>query len=164
MKAKEQPIKGGLTDLVDNIARLVDKANKYDKMWEILKRYMDDPDDMTMLEEICVKSDSDDTLDEIMDTVGVDSLDDLMAALQVFKEYKIVPRYSGKDVTDDCETTEAFWDCECHESYIHPRNESWCSRCGAKRDDQPDARINEVKEMLYRKAEEEINGKRNQHE
>lgn len=155
-ETKEQPIKGGLTDLVDNIARLVDKANKYDKIREILDKHLDDPDDLVQVEGLCVKSGSDDTLDEIMDLVGVDSLDDLMAALQVFKEYRIVPRYSGKDVTDDCMTTPAFWDCECEENYIHPRNISRCGRCGAKRDDQPDARLDEVKEMLYHKAVGEI--------
>lgn len=150
-------------DLVKMLSELVEAKEKYDALHAKLKNYIDDPDDLVQVEELCVKARSDDTLDEIMDLVGVDTLDDLMAALQVFKEYRIVPRYSGKDVTDDCMTTPAFWDCECEENYIHPRNESWCSRCGAKRDDQPDARLNEAKEMLYHKAVEEINGKRNQH-
>ena len=45
---------------------------------------------------------------------------------------------------DTCETTALFWDCECREAYIHPALELDCPRCQAMRDEQPDARIQEV--------------------
>jgi hypothetical protein len=46
-----------------------------------------------------------------------------------------------------CETTMEYWDCECDEdfTYINPKKNMKCPRCGAERDESPDARINEVK-------------------
>jgi hypothetical protein len=46
-------------------------------------------------------------------------------------------------------TTTKFWDCECddgftNEAYIHLWHEKSCSKCGAKRDEMPDSRVNEV--------------------
>jgi hypothetical protein len=37
-----------------------------------------------------------------------------------------------------------FWDCECEKQYIHSKNTPSCLRCGAKHEDQPDARANEI--------------------
>ena len=45
-------------------------------------------------------------------------------------------------------TTPLFWDCECEDGHIRPRTFANCSRCGAKQDSQPDARVNEVLDWL----------------
>lgn len=43
-------------------------------------------------------------------------------------------------------TTEEYWDCECElpRGYIWPKSVEECPRCGARQDEQPDARVNEV--------------------
>ena len=41
-------------------------------------------------------------------------------------------------------TTEAYWDCECPENYIHPKSEDKCPKCGRTSDEQPDAIVSEV--------------------
>jgi hypothetical protein len=41
-------------------------------------------------------------------------------------------------------TTSLFWDCECEEMYIHPAFQDECILCGTRREDQPDARVDEV--------------------
>lgn len=47
------------------------------------------------------------------------------------------------------DTTKHFWDCECDIHYIHPSDEcNYCVRCRARKDDQPDSRVNEVEKML----------------
>lgn len=50
-------------------------------------------------------------------------------------------------------TVPTHWDCECpsnppYNTYIHPKVIEVCKRCGAKQGDQPDARANEVAQML----------------
>jgi len=45
-------------------------------------------------------------------------------------------------------TTPDFWDCECEEDFIHSSADEACPTCGARRDEQPDSRVNEVSEML----------------
>lgn len=42
------------------------------------------------------------------------------------------------------ETSPDFWDCECENNYIHPKEQPKCEICGAIREDQPDSRINEI--------------------
>lgn len=42
-------------------------------------------------------------------------------------------------------TTEQYWDCECVDHYIHPKEDDKCWRCHAKREDQPDSMKVEVK-------------------
>jgi hypothetical protein len=49
-------------------------------------------------------------------------------------------------------TTPRFWDCECEEHFIKPKSQSFCPTCGSRRDDQPDARLNEARAMLERLA------------
>lgn len=46
--------------------------------------------------------------------------------------------------------TPLFWDCECDGTYIHPKTQARCRKCGARADDQPDAHPNEV-DALARK-------------
>ena len=41
-------------------------------------------------------------------------------------------------------TTEKFWECECVADYIKPASQGRCYKCGAYRDDQPDAIVAEV--------------------
>jgi len=44
--------------------------------------------------------------------------------------------------------TDQFWDCDCKKYYIHPRNEEECQVCHCHRDEQPDARVEEVLRLL----------------
>ena len=46
------------------------------------------------------------------------------------------------------ETTEKYWDCECAQNYIHLKSKAECLICGARHDEQPDSRVNEVENML----------------
>ena len=41
-------------------------------------------------------------------------------------------------------TTSLFWDCDCEEEYIQPAFMDECILCGSSREDQPDARVDEV--------------------
>ncbi len=41
-------------------------------------------------------------------------------------------------------TSSLFWDCECDEYYIHPVYQDECLMCSARREDQPDARVDEI--------------------
>lgn len=149
MKARKQCASS--PNMSASIQTLIEKADKYDKIREILNKHLDDPDDLVMLQEICVKSHADGTLDEIMDVVGVDTLEDLKKALEVFQEFKIERKRPKPSVF---ETTEAFWDCECNSDYIHRASESKCHKCGCYRDECPDSRVEEVKNMLFEKAVE----------
>lgn len=42
------------------------------------------------------------------------------------------------------QTTDLYWDCECTEHFIHPKDCPKCKICGAVREDQPDSRVPEV--------------------
>ena len=42
-----------------------------------------------------------------------------------------------------------FWDCECDEHYIHPGKYKKCPKCGARRDEMPDSRQNEIDEGTH---------------
>ena len=41
-------------------------------------------------------------------------------------------------------TTTLFWDCECRDNYIHPKDELACKECGCKAEDMPDSMLREV--------------------
>ncbi len=41
-------------------------------------------------------------------------------------------------------TTSLFWDCECEYDYILPAFLDECPMCNSRREDQPDARVEEV--------------------
>lgn len=43
-------------------------------------------------------------------------------------------------------TTDKYWDCECKNNYIHPKDQKKCEDCGAVAGEQPDSMVNEVKE------------------
>ena len=43
-------------------------------------------------------------------------------------------------------TTRLYWDCECRENYIKAADVPMCEECGAFREDQPDSRINEMRQ------------------
>ena len=40
-----------------------------------------------------------------------------------------------------------YWDCECEHDFIHPKEMYYCVLCGAYKDDQPDSRENEIKNL-----------------
>lgn len=50
--------------------------------------------------------------------------------------------------TRELELADQFWDCECEDLYIHPVTKRRCLACGARRDDQPNSRVNEVSERF----------------
>jgi len=37
------------------------------------------------------------------------------------------------------------WDCECNENYIKTKDVEYCKICGARQEEQPNSRINELK-------------------
>lgn len=45
------------------------------------------------------------------------------------------------------ETHPDFWDCECPSDYIHQRTDpnAVCEHCGAREEDQPDSRPDEIR-------------------
>lgn len=51
-------------------------------------------------------------------------------------------------MTDNEFTNDDFWDCECDTEYIHTKQISECSVCGAKQEDQPDSFKSEVDNAL----------------
>jgi hypothetical protein len=49
------------------------------------------------------------------------------------------------------ETDPNFWDCECPGpaySYIHPKSQKTCKKCGTRHQDQPDSRVNEIADAI----------------
>ena len=46
----------------------------------------------------------------------------------------------------DFALTDAYWECECQDNYIHPSSTIKCPICGCHRDNDccPDARVVEV--------------------
>lgn len=46
------------------------------------------------------------------------------------------------------ELSRDFWDCECVGEYIQPNTLEACPRCGAMRDEQPPARIDEIQRLM----------------
>jgi hypothetical protein len=41
-------------------------------------------------------------------------------------------------------TTANYWDCECHENFIHPKSQVKCNKCGTFSECQPDSMVSEV--------------------
>ncbi len=48
----------------------------------------------------------------------------------------------------DIKITPDFWDCECERNYIHDKNQSVCGVCNTVADEQPNSRVDEVKDWL----------------
>ena len=46
-------------------------------------------------------------------------------------------------------TTPLFWDCRCEEDYIHPASHESCTACNTRREEAPDARVDEVFRHAY---------------
>lgn len=44
--------------------------------------------------------------------------------------------------------SENHWDCECEKNYIHSVEVLHCPICGSDKEDQPNSRIEEMKEDL----------------
>ena len=51
---------------------------------------------------------------------------------------------TNKTKANEIETTEKYWDCECENNFIHPREQIQCNICGATAEEQPDSRVSEV--------------------
>ena len=51
---------------------------------------------------------------------------------------------TNKIKTNEIDTTEKYWDCECKENYIHPNSQKVCFKCNTVATDQPDSRVDEV--------------------
>ena len=66
----------------EEFSTLTTKAYKYDRLVNILKKHIEDPDNPIDVEDLCVRAGADDQLDEIMDIVGVDSYDELIEKLK----------------------------------------------------------------------------------
>lgn len=49
--------------------------------------------------------------------------------------------------------SEGFWDCNCEESHFCPNSLNECLDCGAKREDMPNSRKNELYDYLISKIE-----------
>ena len=49
-------------------------------------------------------------------------------------------------LADEFHTTSDFWECECGllSMAIHPATEDVCLYCGSKREDSPDATIEDI--------------------
>lgn len=56
------------------------------------------------------------------------------------------------------ETDPGFWDCECEENYIHPKSQSECAKCGARAEEQPDSRADELPQSLEEAGQEIADG------
>jgi len=55
----------------------------------------------------------------------------------------------------DLNLTDKYWDCECETNYIHHYTKESCPVCGARREDQPPSRVNEVLEAGFALTKEE---------
>lgn len=139
--------------LVKMLSELVKTKEKYEALCAKLKNYIEDPDDLVQVEDLCVRAGSDETLDNLMDIAGYDTLDEFEAFVRHWAAYKKAHEDQMPVAwmnTDDCGgissivTTPDFWDCECSHDYVHPNTEKKCSVCGALRYDHPDSRANEV--------------------
>lgn len=149
----------GINLTSEELKELTSKAYKYDRLKGLLKEYVDDPDNMTDVMDLCVRAGADDTLDEVMDMAGVDTLDDLHEKIKkwrgdtqpeddtIFAELERLR--SSNEFTDS-----KYWDCNCHMNFIHPKTETKCSECGAElgnEEDHPDSRRTEVISYLMKK-------------
>lgn len=51
-------------------------------------------------------------------------------------------------------TNPQYWDCNCLKNYIHHKVDRYvCPKCGAKEEEQPDSRVDEIRLVLLRPSE-----------
>ena len=55
-------------------------------------------------------------------------------------------------------TDPRYWDCECDTDYIHSRDFLCCEFCGAHQSEQPNSRVNEVKDLIKELGSEPYQG------
>lgn len=66
----------------------------------------------------------------------------VMVAVRIVQHGSLIEAHNiGRDIFY---TTSLFWDCDCEEDYIQPAFMDECILCGMRREDQPDARVDEV--------------------
>lgn len=145
----------------ETMARWIKKAKKYDELMSVMNRRMDEPGDLTELEEAFVKSRADDKLDNLMDMAGVDSLDEFERKIKVWRS---APQDEDNNIYAEMErlrkspdfTDDGYWDCHCDHDFVHPKSELHCDRCGVTYDpddpDIPDSHRTEVIHYLRRKV------------
>ena len=52
------------------------------------------------------------------------------------------------EVIGDITVDHDYWDCGCKERYIHHWSALFCPKCGSIQAEQPNSRINEIKEQI----------------
>jgi len=136
---------------------LFEDSEKYRKIREVLEKYIDDPDDVAQVQDLCVRAGADKTLDGIMNRAGVDTLDDLDAKIEEWKTGS--ERHGVYEELDRLAKSTGFtdlyyWDCKCDGDCVHPKTETRCDKCGTKFDnddpDIPDSHRTEVVSHIKR--------------
>jgi hypothetical protein len=150
----------GISLRSEELKELTAKAYKYDRLSSWLKEYINDPDDETDVMDLCVRAGSDDTLDEVMDMAGVDTLDDLHEKI---KKWRGDPQEGDDNIFSELErlrnsnefTDDRYWDCKCDGDCVHSKSELTCEKCGTGFDnddpDIPDSHRTEVISHLLKK-------------
>lgn len=140
----------GSEQMMQMLSKLFDIKAKYENLKAVISRHVENPDDLQEVEEVLGKAGSDDLLDQLMETTGHDQYVDFEefvcdAAKERDLHKGMVPlAWIETEDHGDIMTTPDFWDCECKDDYIHPHSEKKCPKCKARREDQPDSRVNEV--------------------
>jgi len=66
----------------------------------------------------------------------------IKVAVQIVQHGVLIEKHNiGRDTFY---TTALFWDCECDDNYIFPIYLPMCGQCASRREDQPNARVEEV--------------------
>lgn len=141
--------------LMKMLSELFEIKLKYEKIVGVLKKHVDDPDNLVELEELCIKARSDDTLDMLMDEANVDTLDDLQEVIKVgasLKGEEVLLTCEREDHGDEIVTSPDWWRCECRTNNIHPAEEKRCPKCKLASDECPDADIEDIRDHVVGKV------------
>lgn len=46
-------------------------------------------------------------------------------------------------------TTPLYWDCQCLNHFIHPATQTYCTVCGAEKDQSSDSVVKDVEQWLF---------------
>ena len=153
-RAKERleslPMTDGSEQMMQMLSKLFEIKAKYENLRGVLSRHVENPDDLREVEEVLGKAGADDLLDKLMETTGHDQYVDFEefvcdAARERDLHKGMIPlAWVETEDHGDITTTPDFWDCGCTVDYVHPKTEDVCPKCGFKRDEQPDSRMDEV--------------------
>jgi len=140
----------GNDEMMKMLSKLFDIKAKYENLRGVLSKHVENPDDLQEVEEVLGKAGADDLLDQLMETTGHDQYVDFEefvcdAAKERDLHKGMVPlAWIETEDHGDIVTTPDFWDCGCTVDYVHPKTEDVCPKCGFKRDEQPDSRLDEA--------------------